>query len=134
MRYRAQIVVSLKEGLLDPQGKAVEGSLPALGWTNVSGVRVGRYVQLDLEAEGVEAAEDQVRRMAERLLSNPVIETFDVVDISERNGSRAGSRGSGSSRSPVRTTTATRSGPWPSWGAKAFPSGTPNAISRVWTR
>jgi phosphoribosylformylglycinamidine synthase subunit PurS len=87
VRYRAQIVVSLKDGLLDPQGKAVEGSLPALGWTNVSGVRVGRYVQLDLEAEGAEAAEDQVRRMAERLLSNPVIETFDVVDISERNGS-----------------------------------------------
>ena len=87
MRYRAQIVVSLKEGLLDPQGKAVEGSLPALGWTNVSAVRVGRYVQLDLEAEGAGAAEDQVRRMAERLLSNPVIETFDVVDISERNGS-----------------------------------------------
>ncbi len=84
MRYRAQIVVSLKEGLLDPQGKAVEGSLPALGWTNVSGVRVGRYVQLDLEAEGAQAAEDQVRRMAERLLSNPVIESFDVVDIAER--------------------------------------------------
>ena len=53
----------------------------------MSAVRVGRYVQLDLEAEGVEAAEDQVRRMAERLLANPVIETFDVVDISERNGS-----------------------------------------------
>ncbi|HJU57655.1 MAG TPA: phosphoribosylformylglycinamidine synthase subunit PurS [Actinomycetota bacterium] len=87
MRYRAQIVVSLKEGLLDPQGKAVEGSLPALGWTNVSGVRVGRYVQLDVEAEGAAAAEDQVRRMAERLLSNPVIETFDVVDISEPSGS-----------------------------------------------
>ena len=86
MRYRAQVVVSLKDGLLDPQGKAVEGSLPALGWTNVSGVRVGRYVQLDLEADGADAAEDQVRRMAERLLSNPVIETFDVVDISERNG------------------------------------------------
>jgi phosphoribosylformylglycinamidine synthase subunit PurS len=87
VRYRAQVVVSLKEGLLDPQGKAIEGSLPALGWTNVSGVRVGRYVQLDLEAEGAEAAEDQVRRMAERLLSNPVIETFDVVEVSERNGS-----------------------------------------------
>ncbi|HJS27217.1 MAG TPA: phosphoribosylformylglycinamidine synthase subunit PurS [Actinomycetota bacterium] len=87
MRYRAQIVVSLKEGLLDPQGKAVEGSLPALGWANVSGVRVGRYVQLDVEAEGAEAAKDQVRRMAERLLSNPVIETFDVVDIRELNGS-----------------------------------------------
>ena len=86
MRYRAQIVVSLKDGLLDPQGKAVEGSLPALGWTNVSAVRVGRYVQLDLEADGADAAEDQVRRMAERLLSNPVIETFDVVEISERDG------------------------------------------------
>ena len=86
MRYRAQIVVSLKEGLLDPQGKAVEGSLPALGWTNVSGVRVGRYVQLDLEADGADAAEDQVRRMAEHLLTNPVIETFDVVDISEGDG------------------------------------------------
>ena len=86
MRYRAQVVVSLKDGLLDPQGKAVEGSLPALGWTNVSGVRVGRYVQLDLEADGADAAEDQVRRMAERILSNPVIETFDVVDISERDG------------------------------------------------
>jgi phosphoribosylformylglycinamidine synthase PurS subunit len=87
VRYRAQIVVSLKDGLLDPQGKAVEGSLPALGWTNVSGVRVGRYVQLDLEADGADAAEDQVRQMAERLLSNPVIETYDVVDVSERNGS-----------------------------------------------
>jgi phosphoribosylformylglycinamidine synthase subunit PurS len=86
VRYRAQIVVSLKDGLLDPQGKAVEGSLPALGWTNVSAVRVGRYVQLDLEADGADAAEDQVRRMAERLLSNPVIETFDVVEISERGG------------------------------------------------
>jgi phosphoribosylformylglycinamidine synthase len=86
VRYRAQIVVSLKDGLLDPQGKAIEGSLPALGWTNVSGVRVGRYVQLDLEADGAEAAEDQVRSMAERLLSNPVIESFDVVDIRERDG------------------------------------------------
>ncbi|MEP7032522.1 MAG: phosphoribosylformylglycinamidine synthase subunit PurS, partial [Actinomycetota bacterium] len=45
MRFRAQVVVSLKDGLLDPQGKAVEGSLPALGWTNVSDVRVGRYVE-----------------------------------------------------------------------------------------
>jgi phosphoribosylformylglycinamidine synthase subunit PurS len=86
VRYRAQVVVSLKDGLLDPQGKAVEGSLPALGWTNVSAVRVGRYVQLDLEADGADAAADQVRRMAERLLSNPVIESFDVVDISERDG------------------------------------------------
>jgi phosphoribosylformylglycinamidine synthase len=81
VRYRAQVVVSLKDGLLDPQGKAVEGALPALGWTNVSGVRVGRYVQLDVEAGDEEAAAARVHEMAERLLSNPVIETFRVLEL-----------------------------------------------------
>ena len=81
MRYRAQVVVSLKDGLLDPQGKAIEGALPALGWTNVSGVRVGRYVQLDVEAGDEEEAAARVHEMAERLLSNPVIETFRVLEL-----------------------------------------------------
>ena len=86
MRFRAQVVVSLKDGLLDPQGKAVEGSLPALGWTNVSDVRIGRYVELDVEAIDQDAAVSQVRAMAERLLSNPVIETFRIVEVSELVG------------------------------------------------
>jgi phosphoribosylformylglycinamidine synthase len=81
VRYRAQVVVSLKDGLLDPQGKAIEGALPALGWTNVSGVRVGRYVQLDVEAGDEAAAAARVHEMAERLLSNPVIETFRVLEL-----------------------------------------------------
>jgi phosphoribosylformylglycinamidine synthase PurS subunit len=81
VRYRVHVVVSLKDGLLDPQGKAVEGSLPALGWTNVSDVRVGRHVQLDVETEDEGAAAAQVREMAERLLSNPVIETFRVLEL-----------------------------------------------------
>jgi phosphoribosylformylglycinamidine synthase subunit PurS len=86
VRFRAQVVVSLKDGLLDPQGKAVEGSLPALGWTNVSDVRIGRYVELDVEAIDQDAAVSQVQAMAERLLSNPVIETFRIVEVSELVG------------------------------------------------
>jgi phosphoribosylformylglycinamidine synthase PurS subunit len=86
VRFRAQVVVSLKDGLLDPQGKAVEGSLPALGWTNVSEVRVGRYVELDVEAPDQAAAVSQVHAMAERLLSNPVIETFRIVEVIELVG------------------------------------------------
>jgi phosphoribosylformylglycinamidine synthase len=86
VRFRAQVVVSLKDGLLDPQGKAVEGSLPALGWTNVSEVRVGRYVELDVEAPDQASAVKQVDAMAERLLSNPVIETYRIVEVAELVG------------------------------------------------
>ena len=86
MRFRAVVVVSLKEGLLDPQGKAVEGSLPAMGWSNVSDVRVGKYVQFDVEASDEVAAVAQISEMSERLLSNPVIEVFRIVDVSELVG------------------------------------------------
>ncbi len=83
MRFEAQVEVSLKEGLLDPQGKAVEGALPALGWDNVDHVRVGKYIRLVIEANDRAAAEAQVRSMAERFLSNPVIEDFRIVSLAE---------------------------------------------------
>lgn len=79
MRFRFEVVVSLKAGLLDPQGKAVEGSLPAMGWTNVSDVRVGKHVELTLEAASEKAAREQVEAMARRLLSNPVIEDARIL-------------------------------------------------------
>ena len=78
-RRRFEVLVSLKPGLLDPQGKAVEGALPALGWTNVSGVRVGKHVELIVEAEDEEAARAQVEELADRLLSNPVIEEYTIL-------------------------------------------------------
>lgn len=81
MRYSFEVLVSLKPGLLDPQGKAVEGSLPALGWTNVTGVRVGKHVKLDVEAPDEAAARRQVEEMARQLLSNPVIEDFRVLEV-----------------------------------------------------
>ncbi|HZD78424.1 MAG TPA: phosphoribosylformylglycinamidine synthase subunit PurS [Actinomycetota bacterium] len=86
MRFRCSVEVDLKPGLLDPQGKAVEGALPAMGWTNVSNVRVGKHIQLELEAPDAEAALTQVEEMAERLLSNPVIERFAVRSVEELAG------------------------------------------------
>jgi phosphoribosylformylglycinamidine synthase PurS subunit len=78
MRFEAEVLVTLKPGLADPQGKAVEGALPALGWTNVSAVRIGKHVRLELEAETQDAARSQVEEMATRLLSNPVIEDATI--------------------------------------------------------
>ena len=76
MRFAVEVRVTLKPGLADPQGTAVEGALPALGWTNVSEVRVGKQIRLVLDAESADAARAQAEAMAERFLSNPVIEDF----------------------------------------------------------
>jgi phosphoribosylformylglycinamidine synthase len=73
------VLVRLKPGLLDPQGKAVEGALPAMGWTNVTAVRVGKHVELTVEAPDEASARTQVEEMARRLLSNPVIEDFQIL-------------------------------------------------------
>ena len=71
---------TLKAGLADPAGKAVEASLPAMGWTNVSGVHVGRHIQLDVEAPNEDDAREQVAEIAKQLLSNPVIEDFRILE------------------------------------------------------
>jgi phosphoribosylformylglycinamidine synthase PurS subunit len=81
VRFHARLLVSLKEGLLDPQGKAVEGALPALGWDNVGHVTVGKYLRLDVDAETEEAARTQLHQMAERFLTNPVIEDYAILDV-----------------------------------------------------
>jgi phosphoribosylformylglycinamidine synthase PurS subunit len=78
--FRFEVLVSLKPGLSDPQGKAVEAALPALGWTNVGRVRVGKHVQLEIEAPDEDTARAQVEDMATRLLSNPVIEDFQILE------------------------------------------------------
>ena len=81
--HRFEVLVSLKPGLLDPQGKAVEGSLPALGWSNVRDVRVGKHIALTVEADDAEGARAQVEEVAARLLSNPVIEDFRILSAEE---------------------------------------------------
>ena len=81
--YRFEVIVSLKGGLLDPQGKAVADALPTLGWANVRDVRVGKHVDLSVEAEDEASARTQVEEMAHRFLTNPVIEGFRILEISE---------------------------------------------------
>jgi phosphoribosylformylglycinamidine synthase len=78
VRFHFDVVVRLKEGLLDPQGKAIEESLPHLGWMNVSDVRVGKHIELDVDAADRDAALAQVEELARKLLANPVIEGVDV--------------------------------------------------------
>jgi phosphoribosylformylglycinamidine synthase PurS subunit len=72
---RVAVDVMLKREILDPQGQAVERALPELGLEGVSGVRVGKHVELDVEGGDPEAA---ARQVAEALLANPVIEEFTV--------------------------------------------------------
>ena len=76
--YRFAVNVTPKEGILDPQGRAVERSLPHLGIEGVSAVRVGRRVELTVEAADEAAARSTVERLASDLLSNPLIEAFVV--------------------------------------------------------
>jgi phosphoribosylformylglycinamidine synthase PurS subunit len=78
-----EVLVTLKPGLADPQGKAVGGALPALGWTNVHDVHVGKHIRLSVDADDEESARAQVDEMARRLLSNPVIEACRILETEE---------------------------------------------------
>jgi phosphoribosylformylglycinamidine synthase PurS subunit len=71
-----KIFISFKEGVLDPQGKAVERSLHSLGYEEVRDVRMGKYLEIELEASSRAAAEARVREMCDKLLANPVIEDY----------------------------------------------------------
>ncbi len=76
--FRFAVNVTPKEGILDPQGRAVEQSLPHLGVAGVGHVRVGRRVEMSVEAADLAAARAVVERLAGELLSNPLIERYEV--------------------------------------------------------
>ncbi len=75
---KARVKVTLKNGVLDPQGKAIEHALDSLGFDGVSGVRQGRYFELDVDAGSREAAEASVTDMCDKLLANTVIENYEI--------------------------------------------------------
>ncbi len=88
---RARVLVRPKAGILDPQGQAVERALPALGFTGVANVHVGRLIELDVEDP------QRLPEMCERLLSNPLVEEWEIVEsagadsiASSVEGSRGG--------------------------------------------
>jgi len=74
---KATVLVRPKVGILDPQGQAVEASLRQLGFS-VGEARIGRLVDLDVEAANVEEARSKVERMCEQLLANPLIESYEI--------------------------------------------------------
>jgi phosphoribosylformylglycinamidine synthase len=71
---RARVLIRPKSGILDPQGQAVERALPALGFEGVSKVHVGRLVELDVDDA------TQLPAMCERLLANPLIEEYEIIE------------------------------------------------------
>jgi phosphoribosylformylglycinamidine synthase len=73
VELRARVLIRPKEGILDPQGGAVERALPALGFTGASNVHVGRLVELDVEDPA------ELEPMCERLLANPLVEDYEIV-------------------------------------------------------
>jgi phosphoribosylformylglycinamidine synthase len=70
---RARVLIRPKEGILDPQGIAVERALPALGFSGVQNVHVGRLIELDVDDES------QLDAMCQKLLANPLIEDYEIV-------------------------------------------------------
>ncbi len=78
----AKVYVTLKPGVLDPAGKAIEHSLHALGFDQVRGVRLGKYLEVQVEGESRAAVEERVDEMCRKLLANGVIENyrFDLQD------------------------------------------------------
>jgi phosphoribosylformylglycinamidine synthase len=78
---KARVIVTLKNGVLDPQGQAIEGSLASLGFADVSGVRQGKVFDLEVQGTDQDAARSQIKEMCEKLLANTVIENY-AIEIS----------------------------------------------------
>jgi phosphoribosylformylglycinamidine synthase PurS subunit len=74
---KATVLVRPKPGILDPQGEAVESSLRQLGFS-VAGARIGRVVDLEVDASNPDAARAEIERMCEQLLANPLIESYEI--------------------------------------------------------
>jgi len=73
---KATVFVTVKENVLDPQGKAVQGALHSMGFDEVGEVRIGKYMELTLDTNDRAVAEERVRTMCEKLLANTVIEDY----------------------------------------------------------
>jgi phosphoribosylformylglycinamidine synthase PurS subunit len=79
MLFKAEVKVSLKKGVLDPQGSAVEGAVKALGFTGVPQVRIGKFIEVWVEADSEAKAKEMVQALGSKILANPVMETFAIT-------------------------------------------------------
>jgi len=76
--YKANIYVTLKEGVLDPQGDAVRKSLQVLDYQGVNQVRIGKFIEVWLETDDLATAQRELEEMSDKMLANPVIENYRV--------------------------------------------------------
>ncbi|MBN2135366.1 MAG: phosphoribosylformylglycinamidine synthase subunit PurS [Acidobacteria bacterium] len=76
---KARVYVSFKDSVLDPQGKAVKNALLSIGYEKVKDVRQGKFFQIEMDDMSEAEAKRQITEMAEKILSNPVIEKFEVI-------------------------------------------------------
>ncbi len=79
---KARVFVTLKSGVLDPQGQAVQKTLGRLGFEEVRDVRIGKYVVIELDESDPARARERVNQMCERLIANTVIEDYQVEEVS----------------------------------------------------
>ena len=82
-RFRVSVNISPRQGILDPQGKAVAEALHSLEFAEVRDVRVGRFLVLQVDASDGTAASQRVREMCDRLLANPVVEDYQIASVEE---------------------------------------------------
>jgi phosphoribosylformylglycinamidine synthase subunit PurS len=87
--FRVAIHITPRQGLLDPQGKAVADALHTLGFSGVRDTRIGRFITLEIEATDAMEADGAVREMCERLLANPVTEDFEIEGVHVIEGAHA---------------------------------------------
>jgi len=80
-RFRVSVNISPRQGILDPQGKAVAEALHSLDFAEVRDVRVGRFVVLEVDAGDDAAAAQRVREMCDKLLANPVVEDYRIASV-----------------------------------------------------
>jgi len=88
-QFRLEIRIKPRQGLLNPEGKAIHSALRSLGWSQVEDVRVGKTIYMELEADSAEAAVESAEVMCRKLLSNPVTEDFEVAVVGELEGAGA---------------------------------------------
>ena len=77
--FHSKVYVTLKKSILDPQGKAVEHGIHSLGFETVSNVRIGKYIEMDIDAELQEDAEIMTKQISEKLLANLIMESFSFI-------------------------------------------------------
>ena len=93
--YKSKIKITLRKSILDPQGKAVEHSLESLGYKNIKDTRIGKYIELTIDASSEEDAAKVTDEVCLKLLSNPVIEDYEFEVLNSNGSEKSNKSGSG---------------------------------------